>query len=345
MPGLEWNENELAILADMYTKGRPVAEIVDAIKAGAGRSRSVAAIQVKAQALRIRHGSAIGTAGFTVHAPKSAGRTFEELLADRVKEHSRKTERFETKRSGIDIDIDGSGPYAIAFVGDPHVDDPGTSLAKLHGHLEAIKGARDCYAINMGDLTNNWIGTLSRLYAHQTFTDKEGITIAKWMLGAAPWLAVILGNHDKWTGVAEELCQSAGVKHVSHGAVFKVNRNGHTVKIDARHTHGGNSQYNPAFAQGKQNYRGSDCDIIIGAHTHQSAYTLLKNGITQKVGHCIRVGSYKEADEYAEVKNFPEQTISPVVLATVDHRSDHPRIQIWHDLELGLEYLKMLQCA
>ena len=155
----------------------------------------------------------------------------------------------------------------------------------------------------------------------------------------------ILGNHDMWSPIAERICKHAGVQHVSHGGILKVICGDDVTMIDARHTHRGNSMYNPSHGQLKRNYRGSPCDIIIGGHTHQSAYTMVRNGISGKLGHAIRVGAYKKFDEYADANGFDEDWISPSVMAVIDPKakSDVEKIHVFHSFEAGIKYLDVLR--
>lgn len=274
----------------------------------------------------------------------SVNRELPDLFAAKAAEYLRKRERGEAKKSGVDIYVPDGGPYGLLFVGDPHVGDSGSNLELLSHHIALVNKTKRCYAVNMGDLTNNWVGTLKGLYAYQQSTEDEDDTLMKWLLEATNWLFVILGNHDKWTRIAETMCRENNVPYVSHGSKFNLHCDGTVMKLDARHTHRGNSQYNPSFAQAKQSYRGSDCDVIIGAHTHVSAYTMLRNGVTGHLSHCIRVGSYKDFDEYADSNNFSEDCIGPAVLVIVDPSKDGEVgfVKVFWDVEDGVSYLDSL---
>jgi len=273
----------------------------------------------------------------------SANRPIDELLVDLERDYERKRAHHKSKRDGLLVTID-EPVYGVLFVGDPHLGDPGCDIGLLAHHLSLVRNTPGLYAVNMGDLTNNWVGKLKFLYAHQHTTDDEEEALARWLIREVPWLAVVLGNHDKWSPVAQILCKEAGVLYVSHGAKFIVKNPVGTLKMDIRHTHRGNSQYNPSFGQAKQSFRGSDCDIIIGAHTHSSAYTLLRNGVTGKVSHAVRVGAYKRWDDYADQSGFDADSIGPAWLAVCDpSRGDEGKVQGFWDIEQGVEYLSWLR--
>ena len=55
-------------------------------------------------------------------------------------------------------------------------------------------------AINIGDLTNNWIGRLMSKYADQETTRQQAIKLIEWYLGSSGvyWAGVVGGNHDFW---------------------------------------------------------------------------------------------------------------------------------------------------
>lgn len=284
-----------------------------------------------------------GPKGFSVQEIPSPNRPIDEIVADQAERFKEKKARWNTKHEGIEIRLDKPGPYAIYFAGDPHVGDDGCDLERLSYELEFVSEQPRVFCANMGDISNNWIRALGFLYAHQHTTDDEERALARWLIESFPWLFVILGNHDKWSPLAQEMCENAGVTHVSHGGMFKIISGDSTLLIDARHDHKGNSQYNPSFAQAKRSYRGSPADIIIGAHIHSSGYTMLRNGITGKISHAIRVGTFKRFDEYADAGGFDEDSIGPSVLCVINPNADDVgKVTVFHDIEAGAIYLNAL---
>jgi hypothetical protein len=57
------------------------------------------------------------------------------------------------------------------------------------------------------------------------------------------------------------------------------------------------------------------------------------------------VGSYKEADEYADANGFAEDTIAPSCVAVVDpaEYGTESFIQVFWNLQRGADYLTMLR--
>lgn len=153
----------------------------------------------------------------------------------------------------------------------------------------------------------------------------------------------------KWTQIELDKIQAAlkeGMSYIEIAQMVLPGRSVHSIrqKVDARHYHKGHSMYNPSHGALKKNYRGSDADIIIGGHTHQSAYTLTKNPQTQRIGHSITVGSYKLYDDYARSGDFEDTHISPSVLCVIDPSANaEGRITVFHDIRQGVRVLNALR--
>jgi UDP-2,3-diacylglucosamine pyrophosphatase LpxH len=279
-----WTKWEDDLVRELYPQGKPLAEIVDRFP-----GRSVNGLRIHTKELKLKFGE-----GWEKIPP--ANRSLADLLSDRAKEFGRKQAHHEAKRN-LTLKIEEFKPFGVLFFGDPHVDDPGCDIDALVYYLETAKGTDGLYAVNVGDLTNNWVGGLQRLYAHQTTTDDEATELLEWLVSQVPWLLMVLGNHDRWGPLAAHICQSHGVTYASHGAKMTVESYGQPIVMDVRHTHRGNSMYNASHGQLKKSFRGSDADIIIGGHTHSSAYTMVKNGVTGKISHCVRIGAFKRYDD------------------------------------------------
>jgi len=284
---------------------------------------------------------------FEVEERASSGLTPSEIIEQQLALFVRKEAHHKPKREGIEIRIPAAGPFAVVAIGDPHMDDLGCDFAALKCDLDLIKTTPHCFGLNMGDLVNNWARALGHLYAHQKTTDDEALDMVRWMVRdcGVKWLMVILGNHCKWTQAVETICKDLKINYASHGAMLKILRgDSKPYLIDARHTHPGNSMYNPSHGQVKRSYRGSPADVIIGAHTHTSALTILKNGISNKLNHCLRVGTYKRYDDYADAGGYTDECISPSVMIVIDPDADErSRTHIFHDLNVGAIFLASLR--
>jgi len=338
---MPWTEAEDAVLYRLYERGAPWPEMLSQLSQ-VGQGRNKRSVIDRASNLGLKYGTS--PVGFTAKRPATVNRSPEEVIRDQARHYASKRERWESKHSGVEITLDDPGPFGIAFLGDPHGDDDGFDFEKFSFDVETVRNTPHLYAANMGDLTNNWIGRLEHLWGAQHVTSDESIEVAEYIVGVLDWMFVILGNHDKWRAIAELLCKKHGVTYVSHGAVFKVRCGERVLTVDARHDHKGRSMYNPSHGQLKRNHRGSQADVIIGGHTHSSAYTLLKNGVTGHIGHAIRVSSYKRFDEFADQMGFDDESISPSVVCVVDPKAPPESfVTVMHDIRAGADYLGFLR--
>lgn len=337
-----WTHAETRTVGERYSRGDRVEQIAVDL------DRTVTAIHNKARELGVRFGENRPKAkpAFTIQSVPSPNRSVDQIIRDQAERFREKRERWESKHQGIEVVLDEPGPYAILFFGDPHADDDGCDLEKLSYDLEIARNEPHVFGANMGDLTNNWIGRLKGLYAHQHTTDDEAEALLEWLVQSIPWMFVILGNHDKWGPLASRICRDNEVTAVSHGAKFIIRDrpNGRPFTVDARHNHPGNSMYNPAHGQLKKSYRGSDANLIIGAHIHNSAYTQVKNPETGVIGHAVRVAAYKRFDEYADANGFADSAISPSVLVVVDpEASPEGFVTVFADVDQGVRFLRALR--
>jgi hypothetical protein len=96
----------------------------------------------------------------------------------------------------IPIQVRENKPVAICAVGDPHVDDDLCDIGAIERDMRIIGRTDGMYALHLGDITNNWVGRLGRLYAHQSTKATDAVRLAEWMFKLAPPLALVSGNHD-----------------------------------------------------------------------------------------------------------------------------------------------------
>lgn len=270
----------------------------------------------------------------------------EELLERREKEYARKSAAEEARKL-IPVKIKLDGPIGIVHFGDPHVDDPGTDIKTLRRHIEVINKTEGMVAANVGDLQNNWVGRLARLYGEQSTSAAEAWVLTEWLVKSTPWLYLIGGNHDCWSGAGDPLKWIAS----HHGQAFeawgaRLNLcfpNGKQVRINARHDFAGHSMWNPGHGPMKAIQSGWRDHILTCGHKHTSAYGLLKDPATGLISHAIRVAGYKIHDRYAKELGLPNQNISPASVTIIDPRfdDDDPRlVTVIHDVEEAADFVK-----
>lgn len=309
--------------------------------------RSVRTIQdrcKRARALRAAQGASPGFA--LPPTPQDTEEPLEELLDRRVKVYERKARATRIEHA---IRVNVSGPFGLLIFGDPHLDDDGTDLALIRRHLELVKDTPGLFACTLGDLHNNWPGRLARLYAEQGTSAQEAWRLVEWFLGAVPWLFVIRGNHDEFSGPGDPLSyivrgSTVGVDQ-AHGARIRLDLpEGDPVRIWARHTFPGHSQWNKAHGPVKAAKMGGyRADVFVAGHKHTWAQHT-EEGTDGQTWTALQVGAYKRIDDYADKLGYAREQHGAAVLLVVRPKIVGPgRITPFWDVESGRDYLTWLR--
>jgi hypothetical protein len=269
----------------------------------------------------------------------------DELIDRRKKQYARKHEA-EKARDLIPVKIKIDGPIGIAHFGDPHVDDDGTDIAQIEADVAIINKTEGMFAANVGDLQNNWIGRLAHLWGQQSTSAQEAWALTEWLVRSTPWLYLLGGNHDCWSGAGDPL------KWImqTHQGIFEawgvrlnlIFPNGKAVRVNARHDFAGHSMWNPNHGPSKAVQMGWRDHILTCGHKHTSGYQLLKCPSTGLVSHTIRVAGYKRHDRYGKELGLPNQNIYPTAVTIIDPRfeDDNPKlITTLFDVEEACDFL------
>ena len=283
---------------------------------------------------------------FDVDEIPSADRPLDEILDARKKAYSRIARRDDAlKRVGVTVNIDG--PFGITFFGDPHIDDAGSDIVALERDLDVTRETSGLFAANVGDMNNNWVGRLARIYGKQSVTEKEAWRLVEWMFTATDWLFLVQGNHDVWSGDASPLkwiARQADIGAMEPHGVRMGLRCGRRKEIivNSRHDFPGNSMWNNAHGPMRAAQMGWRDHILTCGHKHTSGYGMVKDPATGLISHCIRVAAYKIIDDYAKAGGFLDGHISPSVTCIIDpaEPDESPKlIQVFHDTTEAAEYL------
>lgn len=251
------------------------------------------------------------------------------------------------QESQIHVKIDG--PIGLMLFGDMHIDDDGSDIVQLERDATLCRETAGMYGINIGDVSNNWVGFLKGLYSHQATTERESWMLVEWFLKSVPWLVFCLGNHDLWNDAGyllKQFLRDSPLLMEKHGIICALNfPNGRKVTCNFRHSFPGRSQWNPAHAISKAAQMGGDYNLLAAGHTHVSAYNIVKNAKTGIISHCVQLASYKVVDEYADRLGLKDHHISPAVVAVIDPAAKNEKslIQIFHDVAQGAEFLSWLR--
>ncbi len=310
---------------------------VDAVAKYGSVLAAARATGIPAGTLQHRHtdGLAAGlepmTERFVAEAIPDELPTADELLKRRSQQFQRKADA-KLARHLVPVQVKLDGPIGLAIVGDPHVDDDGCDIDLLRAHLAILKRHEALLPLGIGDYSNNWVGRLARLYGQQTVSAAEAWVLVEWLVHEVPWLALVAGNHDCWSGSGDPInwmAKAARVSYHAHGIRLGLrlpcNRE---IRLNARHDFNGRSQWNTAHGPAKAAQMGWRDHVLVAGHTHVSGIQVVRDPMSGLSSHAIRVGSYKTHDSYADEKGLPNQTftVCPVVVVRPRYSDDDNRL-------------------
>lgn len=270
-----------------------------------------------------------------------------ETLVDQLSERFGKRAENAAARKWMRFSLNEPGPYLLAFVGDPHLDDNGCNWPLLRRDIELMRRPH-VHGIMLGDVTNNWSGKLQRLYAHQDVTRDRAWKLAEWFWRAVPWLMLIKGNHDIWS---QSHGQGDPLDWMSRGSAaledwqarFEVAAGDHVVRIWASHDFKGSSIYNPLHGPMRaQRFSPGDADILAAGHQHH--WELFSGEDADKTSRphwLVRARGYKFLDLHADRHQYASQQHGATIAAVIDPGRDGPAaIQCYADLAEAAEILQ-----
>lgn len=243
------------------------------------------------------------------------------------------------------IDVKMNGPIAITHLGDPHVDADGCNWPELVKAVETISKTEGMYAGNIGDTTNNWVGSLQRLYAHQSTTYDEGVQLAEWLLTSVPWVYVILGNHDSWNNggsLIRQILKNASVATATAGCARIELRfpKGDPIRIMARHDFKGSSTWNRAHGPMKAAKLDPWADVYVSGHKHHWV-SHMNEGMDGKPKWSMTVRGYKWHDSFAEEHGFYEHELGSSCTTILDPTAKPTeRVKLVWDVEEAADLLR-----
>lgn len=245
-------------------------------------------------------------------------------------------------------EVDGS-PFAVAWVGDPHMDDQNCAWPQLVEDLSRIKETPGVYGANLGDLTNNWVGRLTRLYADQSTSKQDARRLAAWFLKGCgvDWRLSILGNHDVWNegdAILGLIADNAFyVADWSAKVEFRAGQ--HRFRVHAAHDFKGSSIYNKTHGPAKAAiFSGGEAELYVAGHTHTVASQAFEAGPGNFV-RIVRASGYKGHDMHAVVNGYKQAQCGASVLTIFNPnaRSKAGRVMVFEDLAAGCEVLTALR--
>ena len=269
-----------------------------------------------------------------------------ELIERRKTEFKRKDDAHRARKL-IPVKVKTTEPIAVCLFGDPHVDDSGTDLGALQRDMEVIKATDGMYAGCIGDVQNNWIGRLARLWGEQETTAMQSWQLVEWFVQelTGKWLFMVQGNHDHWAGTGDPLRWIQRQSKVSVTGDHTVRMalrfpNGQEVRIVARHDFPGNSMWNPSHGQLRAAHLTHHDHLLVSGHKHTGGYQMMRVPATGLLTHCLQLGSYKVHDSYADALGLPSRLISPSATVIIDPLAGElGLVRVEHDIEAAADWL------
>jgi hypothetical protein len=293
---------------------------------------------------------------FTVPKLPTSKYSIGEILESAKKEYT-KIEIAKQSAKLVNISVKTRGPFGIPMFGDQHADNRKCNLPRLERDLDICKKNEGILLpINVGDLRDNWDDKKARLYQHQRRLPEESVAILEWLVKSVNWLCIVKGNHDQWNQMGGDVLdvihkyEGNGGLLVENDARLKLNYTGGDVTIRVRHNFKGKSQYNPLHGMVKETLWNLKDDILVCGDWHHAGYMPYwhnqgRNGDGGMLCHLLRLGTYKQFDDYSEMLGFREENWTPAMLAIVDTETNDPvkKVTIDFNLESGVERLLWLR--
>jgi hypothetical protein len=274
----------------------------------------------------------------------------EELIENRILASKRKNAKTKQHKKTLMLPAE---PFGIMVFGDPHVDNDGCDWSQLCEHVKLAQSTEGILASCVGDMQDNWIGRLGRLYSESSVTASDGWRLSEWFLKSMQWIAIVGGNHDAWAngpGVdpMQLLSKKTGVMCYAPDEIRIILQWKDEPDLDPivwiiRHDFKGRSWYHPTHGPHKEAMLDGKCHLLTAGHIHQwgQLTTEQRHG---RVTHAVRVRGYKRSDSFAMAKGFFEQDFGETALVVIDPKMEGPgRIKIFWDLKDGCDYLTFLR--
>jgi hypothetical protein len=247
-------------------------------------------------------------------------------------------------RRWMEIKVKSNKPIGVCFMGDPHIDNNGCNWPLLRRDIKILEETPGLFAVNIGDLTDNWVGRLIRLYADQEMSKKQAWKLAKYLMkeSGIKWLCHILGNHDAWNDGPYLIKAGAQMVPVEDWqSRFQIGfPNGQKVRVHAAHDFPGSSIWNGMHGPQKASMLMEEADIYACGHKHQWAINEGENAQRGFLYHLIRARGYKFIDSYADQLGYASQKYGASITAVIDPTLDGvKRIRCFPALDEAAEFL------
>ncbi len=277
-----------------------------------------------------------------VYDPEADEEDIDILIDRKTRRYIAERDRHADKKLEIPLP---AGPFGLMCFGDPHLDSPSCNWLELRKAIEVASRHPAMRAICVGDIRNNWVGSLLANYAKQETTDTQSVRLARWFAHSLPWDALILGNHDNWRD------GKLLMGHVFRGAKIRAMEpyesriiyrwpGGQEYLVEVRHDFKGRSIWNPTHGGGREAKLDSWADLYVSGHLHVPAVHE-EEWLDNRWKTVFLLSSFDGwAGDYAQKMQLRHRLYGSTVTAVIDPDAYPPeRCRRFLDPELAADYL------
>jgi len=276
----------------------------------------------------------------------------DKMPTDKLIKHMR--ERFVARKTARDArewmkyKVKLDGPVALAFVGDPHLDDNGCNWPQLEKDLAILRKIKGMFPVGLGDYTNSWSGRLAaRVYPYQEATKPQALQLAEWFFTTVSWIILLKGNHDLWMArdgnmdPLDWMKKGAAPLEDWRAQIELTFPKGEPVKIDIAHNFKGSSMWNNLHGPLRASMLDGRADLYVAGDHHNWGAIHCEHAERKSVHWVLRARGYKYIDPHAERYQFASQSYGATMTAVIDPEDTGPnRITCFADVGMAAEFLK-----
>jgi hypothetical protein len=266
-------------------------------------------------------------------------------LVNRLTKDFQRKQNYREQKRWIPIQVTTDKPIGLAWMGDPHIDDPYCDWVTLRRDLNIIKNTSGMRGCSLGDQTNNWVGRLSRLYENHTVTKQQSWKLVEWLIKEMDPFLLIAGNHDLWSGNSDPVQWMKRPHTLYEQWTARIELqfpNGKKIRIIVSHDFAGHSMWNNLHGQMKAAKFLSSAHLYIAGHKHNWALSQIELPENDMCCWLGRARGYKFYDEFATKLGYEEQRYGHSICTIINPKANNKTdlMLCFANLEEGAEYLK-----
>jgi len=273
-----------------------------------------------------------------------------EDILNRLERDSRRRDKRMQAERWFRVQINDPKPIGVLWFGDPHI---GVlcDITRLRRDVTYCATVPGLYGANIGDVSDNWVGSLMRIAAEQDISRRTERQLAKWFLSEAgiTWLVWLFGNHDEWNDGSEVLRLMDihnRVPMFDWSAKFEmVWPSGRKVRVHAAHDFPGHSMWNVNHGPSRApRMLGDGADLYVCGHKHTWGIQQFEMPESGKAPLSIRTRGYKRHDPHARRLGYPDDRHGCGILTIFNPECEGPgKVLAFADVDQGVRVLQALR--